>query len=149
LFGDGSAAVLITGEGDRASGYPLLGFYGEVIPRGKQDMSWEMSSTGFTMTLSGYVPALIGEDFEMLVTHALEKQGISRDQITHWNIHPGGRKILEAIEKSLSIPKEKLNASYQVLRDYGNMSSPTILFVLKDILSTLPKTQNAKIFGAA
>ncbi len=149
LFGDGSAAVLVTGNRHKTKGYPLLGFYGEVIPRGKQDMSWELSSTGFAMTLSGYVPALIGEDFEMLVTHALEKQGISRDQITHWSIHPGGRKILEAIEKSLSIQKEKLNASYQVLRDYGNMSSPTILFVLKELLSDLPTTQNAKIFGAA
>jgi predicted naringenin-chalcone synthase len=149
LFGDGSAAVLVTGKGDKQNGYPMLGFYGEVIPRGKQDMSWEMSSTGFAMTLSGYVPALIGEDFGMLVTRALEKQGILRDQITHWTIHPGGKKILEVIEKSLSIPKEKLDPSYKVLREYGNMSSPTILFVLKDILSTLPETQNAKIFGAA
>ena len=149
LFGDGSAAILITGDRDKTSGFPLLGFYGEVIPRGKQDMSWALSSTGFAMTLSGYVPDLIEEDFDSLVTHALEKQGISRDQITHWSIHPGGRKILEAIEKSLSIPKEKLNASYQVLKNFGNMSSPTILFVLKDILSDLSATQNAKIFGAA
>ena len=135
--------------GDKTEGFPLLGFYGEVIPRGKQDMSWELSSTGFAMTLSGYVPSLIEEDFEKLVTQALAKQGFSRDQITHWAIHPGGRKILEAIEKSLSLPKEKLNDSYQILRDYGNMSSPTILFVLKEILSDLKKTQNQKVFGAA
>jgi predicted naringenin-chalcone synthase len=149
LFGDGSAAVLVTGGPDKTGGFPLLGFYGEVMPRGKQDMSWELSSTGFAMTLSGYVPALIEEDFDMLVKHALARQGMSRDEITHWSIHPGGRKILEAIEKSLSIPKEKLDASYQVLRDYGNMSSPTILFVLKEILSALDHTQNTKIFGAA
>ncbi len=109
LFGDGSAAVLVTGDQDRTSGFPLLGFYGEVMPKGKQDMSWELSSTGFTMTLSSYVPALIEEDFEKLVNQALAKQGFSRDQITHWAIHPGGRKILEAIAKSLSLPKEKLD----------------------------------------
>ena len=149
LFGDGSAAVLVTGREDRENGFPMLGFYGEVVPKGKQDMSWEMSSTGFAMTLSGYVPALIGEDFGLLVSHALEKQGLTRDDITHWTIHPGGKKILEVIEKSISIPREKLNPSYQVLRDFGNMSSPTILFILKDILSTLPVTQNAKILGAA
>jgi predicted naringenin-chalcone synthase len=149
LFGDGSAAVLLTGDQDRTPGFPLLGFYGEVIPRGKQAMSWELSSTGFAMTLSGYVPALIEEDFNLLVTHALEKHKISRDQITHWSIHPGGRKILEAIEKSAAISKEKLDASYQVLNKYGNMSSPTILFVLKEILSSLSLTENAKIFGAA
>ncbi len=93
LFGDGSAAVLVTGEEDRSTGFPLLGFYGEVMPKGKQDMSWELSSTGFTMTLSGYVPALIEEDFEKLVNRALAKQGISRDDITHWSVHPGGKKI--------------------------------------------------------
>jgi alkylresorcinol/alkylpyrone synthase len=149
LFGDGSAAVLVTGAGDKSKGFPLLGFYGEVMPKGKQDMSWELSSTGFAMTLSSYVPTLIEEDFEKLVRQALDKQGISRDQITHWSIHPGGKRILEAIEKSLSLPKEKLDKSYQVLREYGNMSSPTILFVLKEILSGLDKNQTQKVFGAA
>jgi predicted naringenin-chalcone synthase len=149
LFGDGSAAVLITGEGDKTAGFPLIGFYGEVMPKGKQDMSWELSSTGFAMTLSSYIPALIEEDFEKLVNQSLSKQGLSRDQITHWSIHPGGRKILEAIEKSLSLPKEKLNDSYRVLQEYGNMSSPTILFVLKEILSGLDKTKKQKVFGAA
>lgn len=149
LFGDGSAAVLVTGDTDKTDSFRLGGFYGEVIPRGKQDMSWELSSTGFAMTLSGYVPALIEEDFAKLVKNSLIRQGISYEQITHWSIHPGGRKILEAIEKSLSLPKEKLTASYNTLRDYGNMSSPTILFVLKEILSSLDKTQNQKIFGAA
>ncbi len=149
LFGDGSAAVLVTGEDDRAEGFPILGFYGEVMPKGKQDMSWELSSTGFAMTLSGYVPALIEEDFEKLVSHALEKQNISRKDITHWSVHPGGKKILQAIEKSLSLPKETFDVSYRILRDYGNMSSPTILFVLKQILATLDKTKKQTVFGAA
>jgi len=149
LFGDGSAAVLVTGDEDRSTGFPLQGFYGEVMPKGKQDMSWELSSTGFTMTLSGYVPALIEEDFEKLVNRALTKHGISRDNITHWSVHPGGKKILEAIEKSLSLPKEKLDASYRILSDYGNMSSPTILFVLKEILCTLDKRKKQTVFGAA
>jgi predicted naringenin-chalcone synthase len=112
-------------------------------------MSWELSSTGFAMTLSSFVPALIEEDFEKLVNQALAKQGFSRDEITHWSIHPGGRKILEAIEKSLSLPKEKLDISYQILRDFGNMSSPTILFVLKEILSGIKNTEKQKVFGAA
>ena len=149
LFGDGSAAVLITGAADKNRGYPLMGFYGEVIPRGKKDMSWQLSSTGFAMTLSGYVPELIEEDFNMLVNRALAKQGIPREEVTHWSIHPGGRKILEAIEASLGIPKEKLDLSYRILRDYGNMSSATILFVLKEILQDLDPSQCSKVFGAA
>ncbi|HEY2647602.1 MAG TPA: type III polyketide synthase [Puia sp.] len=149
LFGDGSAAVLITGAGNQSEGFPLIGFYGEVMPKGKQDMSWELSSTGFAMTLSSYVPSLIEEDFEKLVNQALTNHGLSRDQITHWSIHPGGKRILEVIEKSLSLPREKLEMSYQILREYGNMSSPTILFVLKEILTDLKKSQNQKVFGAA
>ncbi len=149
LFGDGSAAVLVTGNEDDNSGFPLLGFYGEVMPKGKQDMSWKLSSTGFNMTLSSYVPELIEEDFEKLVNKALEKHDIARDQITHWAIHPGGRRILEAIAKSLSLSKDQLDISYKILHDFGNMSSPTILFVLKEILSSIDKTTKQTIFGAA
>jgi len=149
LFGDGSAAVLVTGAKDKSKGYPLMGFYGEVMSKGKQDMSWKPSSTGFAMTLSAYVPSLIGEDFEELVNHALVKQGISPHQVTHWAIHPGGKKILEAIENSMELGKEQLEPSYRILRDYGNMSSPTILFVLKDILANLDPEENNRIFGAA
>jgi len=149
LFGDGSAAVLMSGATNGKTGIPLIGFYGEVIPRGKKDMSWQLSSTGFAMTLSGYVPELIEEDFDMLVNRALMRYGVSRDEVTHWSIHPGGRKILEAIQASLSIPKEKLDVSYRILRDYGNMSSSTILFVLKEIISGLDQTQSSTIFGAA
>ena len=112
-------------------------------------MSWELSSTGFAMTLTNYVPSLIEEDFEKLVNQALYRQGFTRDQITQWAIHPGGRRILESIEKSLSLPKEKLETSYQMLKEYGNMSSPTILFVLKQILADLKKTPNQKVFGEA
>jgi len=149
LFGDGSAAVLVTGAKDKTAGFPLLGFYSEVMPRGKQDMSWGLSSTGFAMTLSGYIPSLIEEDFEKLVTKALEKQGMDREEISYWSLHPGGRKILEALEKSLGLPKEKLNISYQVLKDYGNMSSPTILFVLKEILTGMDRKKKQTVFGAA
>ena len=149
LFGDGSAAVLVTGEENPEEGYPIAGFYGEVMPRGKQDMSWELSSTGFAMTLSSYVASLIEEDFEKLVNQALARNNISRENITHWAVHPGGRRILESIEKSLALPKEKLEASYRVLRDFGNMSSPTILFVLKDILSGLDKSRPQFVLGAA
>ena len=83
------------------------------------------------------------------MNHALEKQNISRKDITHWSVHPGGKKILQAIEKSLSLPKETFDVSYRILRDYGNMSSPTILFVLKQILATLDKTKKQTVFGAA
>jgi predicted naringenin-chalcone synthase len=148
LFGDGAAAVLVTNDDSSENGLRLDHFYSEVITRGKKDMAWEMSSSGFLMTLSGYVPQLLEEDFSPLVGRALEKAGINKQTITRWCIHPGGKRILDSIYKSLELINGELDDCYSVLQDYGNMSSATILFVLKKILErNLSKEE--KIFGAA
>jgi predicted naringenin-chalcone synthase len=147
LFGDGSAAVLMTGEDGKDGGFYLESFYSEVIPKGKRDMAWELSSSGFLMTLSGYVPELIEEDFSGVVDRSLRKSNLTLNEITDWCIHPGGKRILQAIESSANIGKEKLQASYQVLNDYGNMSSATILFVLKELMQK--NTVKKNIFAAA
>ncbi len=147
LFGDGSAAILMTGNKDDGDGVYIDGFHSEVIPKGKRDMAWEVSSSGFLMTLSGYVPDLIEEDFANVVERSLEKEKLNVGDISHWCIHPGGKRILEAIQKSLSIEKEKLHFSYDILREYGNLSSAAILFVLKNMMHQ--KKEIKKIFGAA
>lgn len=151
LFSDGSAAALVVSDdaadGDR--GLQIKDFYSEIVPEGKNDMTWALSSTGFQMTLTGYVTDLIRADFAALVDHALGKTGISRHRINGWCIHPGGKKILEAIEKSLSLSNGELAPSYGILRQYGNMSSPTILFVLQQMMENLRYSQPNCIFGAA
>jgi predicted naringenin-chalcone synthase len=134
LFGDGSAAALVTHDAFHRKGLQLKGFYSEVVPKGKRDMAWELSSTGFLMTLSGYIPELIEEDFEQLVQRALQQAGVPKEAIGQWCIHPGGKRIVEAIQKSLGLSPHHLQASYDVLREYGNMSSPTLLFVLKALM---------------
>jgi predicted naringenin-chalcone synthase len=146
LFGDGAAAALVTHDGAAPAGLQLDGFYSEVKPKGKRDMSWELSSTGFLMTLSGYVPELIEEDFEQIVNHALAQQGKSPSDISHWCIHPGGKKILQAIHKSLGFTNGQLQTSYDVLQEVGNLSSATILFVLKRMLQGKGPVN---LFGAA
>jgi predicted naringenin-chalcone synthase len=148
LFGDGSAAVLVTHNDDERKGIKLHHFYSEVITKGKKDMAWELSSTGFQMTLSGYIPELIEEDFNPLMTRSLEKAGMKKQDISHWCIHPGGRRILDAIHKSLQLTNGELDHCYDVLRDFGNMSSATILFVLKRMMQSSLKP-DAKIFAAA
>ncbi len=148
LFGDGSAAVLVTNDDYKEKGLRLDQFYSEVITRGKKDMAWELSSSGFLMTLSGYIPELLEEDFNPLVTRALEKAGIEKEKITHWCIHPGGKRILDTVHKSLGLTNGELNNCYAVLKDYGNMSSATILFVLKKIMETSSR-KDQKIFSAA
>jgi predicted naringenin-chalcone synthase len=107
------------------------------------------------MTLSGYIPELIEQDFQPLVERALDGTGHSISSINNWCIHPGGKRILEAVSRSLSLDSEALAASYATMSDYGNMSSPTILFVLKRILDDI-KSKNADdrathepVFGAA
>jgi predicted naringenin-chalcone synthase len=151
LFADGSAAALITPDAHPAKGLRLDSFYSEVIPKGKKDMAWELSSSGFLMTLSSYIPDLIEEDFEALTNRALQQGGLNKQDVTQWCIHPGGKKILESIHKVVGLHNGELQASHDVLRNYGNMSSPTILFVLKKMVHALLHGQTGKetIFGAA
>ncbi|MDB5251323.1 MAG: type polyketide synthase [Flaviaesturariibacter sp.] len=147
LFGDGSAAALIVGADVEGEGIHLDHFYSEVIPKGRRDMAWELSSTGFLMTLSGYIPDLIEEDFKGIVERAMSRAGGSADDITDWCIHPGGKRILEAIHKSLGFTNSQLDHSYKTLQDVGNLSSATILFVLKQKMQG--RQPMRKMLGAA
>lgn len=147
LFGDGSAAALVCSNENELPGLQIDGFYSEVIPKGKRDMAWELSSSGFLMTLSGYVPDLIEEDFSAIVEKAIAREGLPAGAISHWCIHPGGKRILEGIHKSLELKEGDLSHSYDVLRDHGNLSSATILFVLKAMMQQEKKI--GRLFGAA
>ncbi len=151
LFADGCAAMLIQND-SAIKGIRLKSFFSDVSFKGKNEMAWEISSKGFLMTLTGYVPALIKEDFADLVNKALAVTHEKTDDITHWCIHPGGKQILQSISSGLNLPSEKLKYSYEVLKEYGNMSSATIVFVLKRILEECnqqhPET-TPLIFGAA
>ncbi|MDP2422575.1 type III polyketide synthase [Sediminibacterium sp.] len=149
LFGDGAAAVLVVSDDVEMKGLYLKSFYSEIVPKGKDDMSWVIASTGFLMTLSGYVPDLIQADFDNLMNKALNKAGITKEDIQYWCIHPGGKRILDAIAKSLDFKAAELDQSLSVLKEYGNMSSPTVLFVLKKIMEQLQAGESANIFGAA
>jgi predicted naringenin-chalcone synthase len=147
LFGDGSAAILMSHGDNEHEGLHIDNFFSQVIPKGKRDMAWELSSNGFLMTLSGYVPDLIEEDFEKIVHSALDRDGTQKEDISHWCIHPGGKRILEAIHKSLKFTNGQLLTSHKVLNEFGNLSSASILFVLKEMLHQ--KKEIKKMFGAA
>lgn len=148
LFSDGSAAVLVSGD-DNAAGLQLSHFYSAVSLKGKQDMAWELSSKGFQMTLSSYVADIIREDFNELVLQALAAGQHRKEQITGWCIHPGGKKILEAVSNSLGFANGELGHSFDILQEYGNMSSPTVLFVLERMMKDPVMKRPGKIFSAA
>ncbi len=147
LFGDGCAAALVTSSNYNFPGIHLKSFYSEIVPKGKRDMAWELSSSGFLMTLSGYVPDLIEEDLETIANKSLNKADLNKTDISHWCIHPGGKRVLEAVQKSLHIDESNLHSSYHVLSEFGNLSSATILFILKEMMQNKKAIQN--IFGAA
>ncbi len=149
LFSDGSASALVVSDDQPGKGLRIKGFYSEIEIQGKKDMTWDLSSTGFRMTLTSYIPELIEADFAALVGRALEKNSLRKEQVSHWCVHPGGRKILDCIYKSLEFTNGHLDNSYEVLKEFGNMSSPTILFVLQRIMNELDHNRPNCIFGAA
>ena len=148
LFSDGSAAVLISNSIQSEKKLVLSDFYSKVAYRGKKDMAWELSHRGFIITLSSYIPDLIKQDIAALVEEATQHSGLSTKDITHWCIHPGGKKILNAIQKQLHLADDDMRFSKDILSRFGNMSSPTVLFVLKEILDNLDDAP-ANIFGTA
>jgi predicted naringenin-chalcone synthase len=148
LFADGSAAVLVNNNSTDPKALQIEGFHSQVAFQGKKDMAWEISSKGFLMTLSSYIPHLIKEDVELLIRSALEKKGLTQDDIPYWCIHPGGKKIVDVIEQKLSLKKEQTKYARKILAENGNMSSPTILFVLKEIMDSSIQP-NEPVFGIA
>jgi predicted naringenin-chalcone synthase len=151
LFADGAAAVLVSNQLSTANRISLKNFYSKVALKGKDHMAWQLSTKGFLMTLSAYIPQLIEEDIAALVNEALANDGWEEDDVDYWCFHPGGKKILDNIQKKLHLSPDDLCHSRKVLANYGNMSSPTILFVLKAILENAGRrsVRSANIFGAA
>ena len=133
LFADGSAAILMSNNSDAQAVATITNFHSAIAFKGIKDMAWEISSKGFLMTLSGYVPQLIEEDIAALVDEALLQSNIAKEEVGYWCIHPGGRKIVDTIQKQLGLNNNDTQPAREVLRNYGNMSSATIFFVLDEI----------------
>jgi predicted naringenin-chalcone synthase len=133
LFADGCAAGVVSAE---PVGIVLEQFHTEVVAEAAKHISWRIGDQGFDMSLSSDVPACIGAS---LRTHAERVLiGKSPTEVDLWAVHPGGRAILDAVENAFSLPGGALEASRQVLRNYGNMSSPTVLFVLEMLMAAHP-----------
>lgn len=150
IFADGSGAAIIQAHPNQKKYLTLEEFHCDLIPQASNEMTWHISDNGFDIELSTYVPEVIKSGIAGFTRKLLEKFGLALSNIDYYAIHPGGLKILQVCEEELNIDKEKVKHAYQVLRNYGNMSSATILFLLKAILDDLNDNDHGKtIFSCA
>jgi alpha-pyrone synthase len=129
LFGDGASAALVSAE---PVGLALDAFHAVLVPQAADQIAWNIRDLGFDMVLSGAVPGTITEALRSGTARVLA--GAAADAIDLWAVHPGGRTVLDAVEGAFGLGQSALAASRAVLRDYGNMSSPTVMFVLDALL---------------
>jgi alkylresorcinol/alkylpyrone synthase len=140
LFGDGAAALVCRHDGSTRQGphrrLRLIDTGSCLLPNSKDAITWNIGDHGFEMFLSHSVPELIEEHLNAWVASWLAQYDLEVQDIKSWAIHPGGPRIISSVESSLTLQPKDTEASREVLRNYGNMSSPTILFVLNSFLQS-------------
>jgi len=134
LFADGSAAVIVTGDGLDASGPSILATRSIFYPDTEEMMGWKVTEKGFRIMLSPKVPTLIREHLGHDVDAFLADHGYQRGDVKSWVLHTGGPKILEATADALNLRNGQLDASWECLRRVGNLSSASVLVVLEDVM---------------
>jgi len=140
VFADGAAAAVVT-DRPAPAGHLVLDLdtlRTTLTPVGEQDMAWTIGDHGFEMVLSRYVPSIISEHIRGALDPLLAEVGSDCDraagEIGRWAVHPGGRSVLDKVQDALGLDEEQMAPSRDVLREYGNMSSATVLFILARLL---------------
>jgi alkylresorcinol/alkylpyrone synthase len=146
LFGDGAAAAVVrSGEHSIAR---IVGSAEKLWPDTQRIMGWDVEDPGLAVVFDRAIPPFIEAELAGAVDGMCASMGISRDDIGRFCCHPGGVKVIDAIETALQLPQGELNLEREVLNDYGNMSAPTVLFVLERLLERgLPDKVMMTAFG--
>jgi alkylresorcinol/alkylpyrone synthase len=135
LFGDGAAAALIAAE-DTAPGPALVAWGEHTWPQTLDVMGWRIEDDGFGVLFSRDIPTILRKRFRAAVDAFLADQGLARRDLSGLVCHPGGPKVIEALEEIFEFAPGAMAEARAVLRDYGNMSAATLLFVLERVLAT-------------
>lgn len=143
IFGDGAAAMLVAANPSQRS-LEMEDFYSDLALEGKDEMGWYIGDHGFEMRLSSKVPDVIKDGIGALTNRLLSKAKLQVADIDFFAIHPGGKRILDVIEQKLALDKAQNTPAREVLRTHGNMSSPTVLFVIKSIMQNLTANDDSK-----
>ncbi|MGZ5968473.1 MAG: type III polyketide synthase [Polyangiales bacterium] len=136
LFGDGAAAVVLEGSAIGSAGPHVVATRSVFYPDTERIMGWDFVDTGFKIVLSPKVPDLVRARVRADVDSFLAAHGLERSAVRHWIAHTGGPKVLEAFEQALELPPAALARSWRNLRQTGNLSSASVLFVLGDLLAS-------------
>ena len=136
LFGDGAAAVLIGGAERPVRGPRVVATRSVFYPETERVMGWDIVDSGFKVVLSPEVPQLVRARVRADVDSFLASHGLSRGDVRHWICHSGGPRVLEAFEEALELPRPALQRTWDSLHQVGNLSSASVLFVLRDLLDS-------------
>lgn len=149
VFADGGSGAIVSSRQPARQAFQINRFASRILENCSNDMAWSIGDNGFEMILSNYIPDLLGDGMHLFLDEFEQHFSKSAEQIDLWAIHPGGRAILDKIEKVLQLPADALNSSRKVLSENGNMSSATILFVLKDLILNTPKPASGQTLAMA
>ena len=143
LFGDGAAAIVLSGK--PIPGRPqILATESTLFPQTTEVMGFDLRDSGFHIILSAEIPELVCAEVPQLVTRFLGAQGLTVSDVSHFLLHPGGKRVLEGLVECLGITPEQATVSKTILRDYGNLSSASVLYILDRFL-TIEQTQSGDL----
>lgn len=145
VFADGAAAAIVASGDSSHPGLDLDDFATHVTDEGEKDMAWTVGDSGFEMTLTPEVPRIIGREIAGIAADVLG----DLSDVDAWAVHPGGRSILDRVESALALDAAALAPSREVLRAHGNMSSATLLFILRDLLADVAHPDGERIAALA
>jgi len=134
LFGDGAAAVLVAGDAATGEGPAVVGTRSTLFEDSLGVMGWNFLDEGMQVVFSRAIPGMVRRHSHADITSFLGEHGVGIDDVSSWVVHPGGIRVIEAYEQTLGLPEEALGETRAVLRDHGNMSSATVLYVLERFL---------------
>ena len=135
LFGDGSAAVIVTGSEREANGPEIVNTRSVIYPDSEHILGWDISEKGFRIVLARELPDLVQQNLAPDVDAFLEETGLTRADIGSWILHTGGPRVLEATAAALQLSEEAVGPSWDCLRRHGNLSSSAVLVILEDLMT--------------
>lgn len=149
LFGDGAAAVLLSCSNSARPAPAILARRSVLFENTRDIMGWRFTSGGMRLVLSQEVAELLRRRFKPVVQDFLASVGLAVGDVTHWVLHPGGRRIIEAYQEALDCSAETLAWTRDSLARVGNLSSASVLFVLSDMLKGTPHSKGERALVAA